>query len=100
MAYLTTVSESMEIKLNGNVDSVPKVGVNPVKAPEPKQVARDGVSFEGAEALNRALSSTPDVRSEVVDQGRELASNVHYPPPEVIKRISVLVAAQFSEEEQ
>ena len=54
--------------------------------------AGDQVEFTAAEALNRALESAPEVRSEEVARAGTLASSVQYPPTELIHRISKLLA--------
>ncbi len=87
----------MQINSNnytGNVARVAYVSSNG-KANAPKG---DNVQFEQTAALERSLKETPDVRSDVVDRAKDLVSSPNYPPPEVIKRISNLLAIHLSNE--
>ena len=56
----------------------------------------DQVEFAAAEALNRALESSPEVRNEQVARGEAVASSVQYPPTELIRRISRLLANNWN----
>ena len=53
------------------------------------------VDLSGSEALNRALDRVPDVRQDRVDQLRMATSSLHYPPDELIRGISRLIADQL-----
>jgi hypothetical protein len=60
----------------------------------------DQVDFSGTEALNRALKSQPESRSEKVDRLRDIASSLNYPPEELIRGISRLIANHLSKSEE
>ena len=52
----------------------------------------DQAVFAATEALNRALAEAPDIRTPEVAHGADLVTTVQYPPMEMIKRISRLLA--------
>ena len=52
----------------------------------------DMLSLATSETLSRALEQTPATRAEKVAQARSLVEDVTYPPLELIKRISALIA--------
>jgi hypothetical protein len=56
----------------------------------------DGVELNHARALEQALARLPDVRPEAVARGEQLVSSSSYPPPEIIRRISSLLALNMS----
>lgn len=56
----------------------------------------DQVNFSATEAVDKALSATPDVRAEEVERARQLIGDPSYPPPETIRKLSELLAVQFS----
>lgn len=64
---------------------------SPVVALTPRLEA-DQQSFASAETLSRALEQTPAVRNAKVAQARVLIEDPTYPPLELIKRISNLIA--------
>lgn len=59
----------------------------------------DSLSTSHAEALQRALETTPEIRPEMVELGRKLASDPNYPPLEIIEQLSKLIinSADLSE---
>lgn len=57
------------------------------------------VDLSGSEALNRALDNLPDVRQDRVEKLRPVATSLHYPPEELIRGISRLIAEQLAESE-
>lgn len=59
---------------------------NKVESPQP-----DSLSTTHAEALHKALESTPEIRPEMVELGRKLASDPNYPPLEIIEQLSKLI---------
>jgi hypothetical protein len=80
--------------------SLDAVGTAPVKKPgshETKAVY-DEVDFETSRALRTALINTPESREDVVRRARELIGDVNYPTPEIIRRISHLLAIQMQPE--
>lgn len=88
----------MEIKPNYQAASVDPTQLSKpaVKAPS---VDDRSVDFSSTDRLEESLRNLPDVRPEVVQRGRELVSDSNYPPPEGIRRISELLAINFSESE-
>jgi hypothetical protein len=88
----------MEIKPNYQAASVdPTQAGRP--AAKPAKSDDQSVDFSGSQRLEENLRNLPDVRPEVVQRGRELVSDSNYPPPEGIRRISQLLAINFSESE-
>lgn len=81
----------MEIRLDSNLDQVRSQPLQPKRAAHtspPSSIAR----FDHAVHLNEALRRTPEVRPEAVAKAKECLGDVAYPPPETIRRISVLLA--------
>ena len=80
----------MQVNTNLNTASVPKV----TPAPAPAGPARPAseTEFSASQALDHALQQMPDVRPDAVAHGSKLAENPNYPPLELIKRLSRLVA--------
>ena len=81
----------MQINSITNAGAVIRQPESAAPARVPKK-AGDQAEFAGAEALNSALESAPEVRSEEVARGEAVASSVQYPPVEMIRRISRLLA--------
>jgi hypothetical protein len=53
---------------------------------------QDRMALNRADALNRALEQTPAVRADKVAQAKDLMQDGTYPPLELIRRISALLA--------
>jgi hypothetical protein len=81
---------------------VSPVGRGPVEAAAAKKPtpAADEVSFTGTEALQTALRAQPEVRPEKVAQARDLVALSTYPPPELLRKISNLLAVNLLESEK
>jgi hypothetical protein len=62
-------------------------------------IGTDQLSFTTAEVLNRALEQTPATRDEKVMQARNLVADATYPPPELIRKISALIAPRISSQQ-
>jgi hypothetical protein len=58
----------------------------------------DTAPFHQAAQLDQALDATPDVRPDVVQRGRELVKNVHYPSMETMRQIATLLAIHLNTE--
>jgi hypothetical protein len=76
----------------------------PVPAPSPASVRpylprADRISSEGAAFLRAELVRQPEIRPEVVERGRALAADPHYPPTAVIRQVAaqLLAAPDLSE---
>lgn len=86
------------MEIRSNYGSQP---VNPAAtgkpAVRPGQSNESSVDFSSSQKLEEKLQSLPEARPEVVQRGRELVSDVHYPPKEGIDRISQLLAIKFQE---
>ena len=54
------------------------------------------VDLSGSEALNRALQEVPDARRDRVESLRTTATSLHYPPEELIRGISRLIAEHWA----
>ena len=81
----------MEINLDTKLNAIRARQANPTKSPAPPKPI-DSATFTGADRLNQALAATPQVRPKEVQRAKELIGDVTYPPPETIRRISVLLA--------
>jgi hypothetical protein len=58
-------------------------------------VNSDDISFESSANLSSALSSAPDSRADVIARAEKLVADPSYPPPETIRRIANLLAANL-----
>jgi hypothetical protein len=56
------------------------------------RTSEDTPRFAQAESLENALSKTPDVRADKVENARMLVGDPHYPPLEIQRRIAALLA--------
>ena len=78
------------------------VGVKPpsVQAATSRPVETDRLSAASQEALQAALRQQPEVRPEVVENGRKLAVDGNYPPREIIRQLSEMLmkSADLSEQ--
>ena len=67
-------------------------GINSeVPKPQAKPVS-NAQSFEATASLNDALKQTPSVRRSEVERATRLVETGNYPPPELINRLSRLLA--------
>lgn len=84
----------MEINPNRFVEAAfPILGTSKSKGTGP---AGPAASFDGADELNASLAAVPDVRAEAITRAQNLVAQASYPPPEVIKRIANLLAANLA----
>tara|TARA_R110002050_G_scaffold166315_1_gene296806 strand:+ start:401 stop:679 length:279 start_codon:yes stop_codon:yes gene_type:complete len=72
----------------------------PPASPEPRSsrpavppAAVDRVSLPQQQHLQEALKKTPEIRPEVVERGRNLATDPAYPPLEIINRLASIITA-------
>src|ERR1041384_3779600 len=49
------------------------------------------LSSSSTQALREALQNTPEIRADVVARGKALASDVNYPPRQIIEKLSELM---------
>lgn len=54
-------------------------------------VQSDTLSTDQAEQVNQALTRDPEIRSEVVARGRELAADPSYPSPAIISNVAAQI---------
>lgn len=87
----------MEIKPTHNLGAVTQLASG-LARPRETKAAGDSVVFDSAEALNKALDTTPGVRPEVVARARAVVDGSSYPPRETIQRIAALLAIHIDKE--
>ncbi len=78
-----------------NANSIRSTVANGITSETPKpptQSASSAQSFEATATLNDALKNTPDVRRDEVERATRLVETGGYPPPELINRLSRLLA--------
>ena len=85
----------MKIEFNANHVTKAQQG-RAVEAPSSTKQAGGAAPFENTRALEQKLKDMPVVRPDKVEHGRELVSNVQYPPTELVDRISSLLAIHYS----
>ncbi len=84
----------MEVKFNSELSSVARANA---QVPKPKPVSStddSGAWFGQTQALNTSLAGLPDLRVEKVDHAKALALTEHYPPPEIQRKIAILLAVK------
>jgi hypothetical protein len=62
------------------------------------QSGSDKLSSEMTDKVRASLAAMPEVRPEVVERGRQLASNPNWPTPEIINNIAGMITP-FSAED-
>jgi|688.fasta_scaffold56715_5 hypothetical protein len=60
----------------------------------------DHLSFSGSESLRAALAATPEIRPEVVAEGRHLAIDPNYPPLRIIEELAKVLIQSADPSEQ
>jgi hypothetical protein len=89
----------MEINLNTNIDSVTRANNLTTQGRDVRPI-KEQVSFENSNALNQALLTTPDVRSDEVKRvGYQVLGSVPYPPEETMAKIAHLLAMELDQSE-
>ncbi|HWL16859.1 MAG TPA: hypothetical protein VNR00_14725 [Opitutus sp.] len=70
-------------------------------APRPLKPRPDQLSTDSAAFLRSELQRQPEVRAEVVERARALASDPNYPSREVLKHVgaAILTSPDLSEDE-
>ena len=80
------------MQVNTNSIRLPATpGVTP-DAPKASGTPSSEPHFESAQALDHALKAEPDVRRDEVERATRLVETKNYPPPELINRLSRLLA--------
>ena len=85
----------MEIKLNTNFDSVPRVQVTQSNASRAIERKSDAPAFENSKALESKLATLPDVRLDQLERALNLIGQPSYPPQETINGLATLLAVHF-----
>ncbi len=86
------------MQINTNYHFSPVEGVSATRSAAAKAAAgpapatEDVASFPNANALNKALAQTPDIRADKVARAKELVKQSDYPPAEMVKKIGELLA--------
>ncbi|HOW64083.1 MAG TPA: hypothetical protein P5186_12390 [Candidatus Paceibacterota bacterium] len=81
----------MQIDPNMSVGSVARMDSRSPAAT--KNVSNsDQAAFDQSQALENQFNNTPDVRADLVERAVSLIGRVDYPPPQVIRRLSNLLA--------
>jgi hypothetical protein len=83
----------MEIKLNTQVDPLPRTAAGRVRGREVPAAPGDA-EFNQSRALEDRLKSVPDIRADKVAEATRLLSDGSYPPPVTISKIAAILAAQ------
>jgi hypothetical protein len=89
------------MKVNMNVNPVSVDGPTSPKRPTPApETALEQTSFASSTAINNALQSAPDSRSEAVERARALIADPEYPGPAVLGQVSNLLAGKLGGESE
>jgi len=70
-----------------------------LQTPVPGRVTRvpaDRVSLEKSRALEEALRSTPNARSEVIERAAKIVGHPSYPPQEILDQLGMLLAMNMA----
>ena len=89
----------MEVNPNISAGGVQnqKITTKPAITPASKPAPSDSTSFRQSDAVEEAIETTPDVRSEAVEKARMLLNDTNYPTRSVITSISQLIAQKLSQ---
>ena len=84
-----------------NIDPLDNIGLplngthhatrRPEETTSPSGGRRDSLSVDRSIAIDRAMAGIPEIRSEVVERGRQLLADPDYPGPEIVRRIAALI---------
>lgn len=79
--------------INNNVNSPGVDGPTPPRRPaSASRRAPEHVSFAGSDAVESSLQNVPASRKDAVENAKLLIGDVKYPPLEIIRGISKLLA--------
>ena len=81
----------MQVNPNSNVGAVARVNGQP-PAPAKAKSANNDVSLKETQALNAAVSQTPEVRSAEVARAVHLVGDQDYPPDAIMNGLAKLLA--------
>lgn len=60
----------------------------------------EALSLSGSTALREALAASPEIRPEVVEEGRRLAVDPNYPPLQIIEGLAEMLLQSADPSEQ
>jgi hypothetical protein len=87
-----------------NIDPINGVGsVNKSNSPSQsnrsstRKVEGDSIEFTESIRLDSMLEDSKDVRNDKIEKAANLIGKVDWPPPEVIRRISNLIASKLKD---
>ena len=84
------------MKINSNTNPVRVDGAQlPKPAAPTKPTVAEADAFAGSTAVTSALRNLPDSRPEAVDRARLLINDPSYPGPELLRKVSQLLAGQI-----
>ena len=80
----------MRVNQHSELQGMPSVSGQPRTAET--RLGHDRLALSGAEALNRALQQTPDLRADEVARAKELVKKSDYPSAVVTAQVAALLA--------
>ena len=84
------------MQINTNIIRLPATtGIGPDQTKVAPQ-SHQQTEFTATNSLNEALRQTPDVRQAEIQRATRLVEQGNYPPPELISRLSRLLADELS----
>jgi hypothetical protein len=89
----------MEVNTNFSAGGVGGITPRKPAAPAAKPAAAPD-AFARSNALEQAVKNLPASRPEAVAQARELAADPNYPPAEVLRQVSRLLAGRLTAESE
>lgn len=76
----------------------------PSSSGDPSRIAAlpgsEALSLSGSNALREALAASPEIRPEVVEEGRRLAVDPNYPPLQIIEGLAEMLLQSADPSEQ
>lgn len=75
-------------RLSGTPSPAPSAAERPTIS---SHTAADQLSVAGSDSLRAALAATPEIRPEVVTEGRRLAIDPNYPPLQIIEELAKML---------
>jgi len=85
----------MEIQFKPELNPVPASASSQAAKARPAGNSDVEVNFDGAHALEEALSTAPDIRADKVEEGKMLVGSSQYPPIETMEKIARLLAVNL-----
>lgn len=82
----------MVMRIQPNGEASPVTRLEDRSAARPPRLGEDKKAFAGADALERALKNTPEVRPERVAEAQKLVLDDNYPPEVLVRKIAALLA--------